>query len=112
MAKVLPTWAGKSQFRYTGSVATGTEIEYGRSFRFKAGTTAGEYANLLRRFSGRHVKIGTSRTVSPDGSVGDWLKANVSKTALASYVGPILVDEGYAAAGDESDQIAFKRTPQ
>jgi hypothetical protein len=58
------------------------------------------------------VKIGTSRDAQPDGSVGDWLKANVSKTALTSYVGPILIEEGYAAVGDESDQIMFKRTPE
>jgi hypothetical protein len=110
MVKVLSTWAGRSQFRYTGSVATGTEIEYGDHFRHRARITAGAYASLLSQFSGRQVKIGTSRDAQPDGSVGDWLKANVSKTALASYVGPILIEEGYAVVGGESDQIMFKRT--
>ena len=111
MSKVLPTWAGESKFRYDGSVTSGTEIEYGDHFGHKVRIPAEAYANLLRHFSGREVKIGTSRTVPPDGSVGGWLKANASKTALASYVGPILIEEGYAAVGDESDQIVFKRMP-
>jgi hypothetical protein len=42
------------------------------------------------------VDIGTSRTDPPRGSVGEWLQLNVSKRAIASYVGPILIAEGYA----------------
>ena len=40
--------------------------------------------------------IGTSRTDPPRNSVGEWLQLNVTRTALASYVGPILITEGYA----------------
>ena len=38
----------------------------------------------------------TSRTGPTPDSVGEWLQASVTKTAMASQVGPILLDEGYA----------------
>ena len=42
------------------------------------------------------MNIGTSRDSAPKGSIGEWLQANVTKTAIASYVGPILINEGFA----------------
>ena len=39
-------------------------------------------------------------------SVGEWFLANVTKTAIASYVCPILIHEGFAERVDKS-QIAF-----
>jgi hypothetical protein len=42
------------------------------------------------------IDIGTSRTSPPDGSLGQWLQQNVTKTAIACYVGPILVEGRYA----------------
>lgn len=58
--------------------------------------TAEQYTRLLHHFRGRTVSIGTSRDNPPIGSVGRWLQGNVTRTAIASYVGPILVAEGYA----------------
>ena len=107
MTTVLPTWSGRSQFRYGGCVTSGTEIQYGDKFRFKIKVGAGSYLALLKTFAGQEVPIGTSRTALPANSVGAWLKANVSQTALASYVGPILIQEGYAKRGRESDLIQF-----
>ena len=95
MRKRLPTWAGRSSFEYTGSVATGTEIWYGRK-PYRQRISAAHYSALLTHFSGATVGIGTSRTSPTPGSVGEWLQANVTKTAMASYVGPILLHEGYA----------------
>ncbi len=46
--------------------------------------------------SGKVDKMGTSRTTLPRGNVGDWLQGNVTKIAMASYVGPILMNEDYA----------------
>ena len=40
--------------------------------------------------------MGTSRTEPPEDSIGAWLLMNVTPVAIASYVGPILVLEGYA----------------
>jgi hypothetical protein len=45
---------------------------------------------------GRIVPRGTSRTELPPDSIGAGLRENVTQAAIASYVGPILVLEGYA----------------
>ena len=51
-----------------------------------------------KEFSGQIVNIrAMTRTTPAAGSAGAWLRENVTKTtAIASYVGPILVEEGYA----------------
>jgi hypothetical protein len=103
--KELPTWRGKSKFRYSGCVTTGTEIHYGTNSKITV--TKDDYSALLKTFAGQEVPIGTSRTPSSPNSVGAWLIAHVSPTALASYVGPILVDEKYAKRGRASDLIKF-----
>ena len=90
----IKTWAERSQFSYTGSVSIGTEILYGQGFRIFI--SADNYTRLLSHFRGRTANMGTSRDNPPRGSVGEWLQANVTKTATASYVGPILIREGYA----------------
>jgi hypothetical protein len=90
----LLTWAGKSNFEYTGSVKDGTTIKYGKGFIVKV--SADDYAKLIRLFSGRIVDIGTSRDRPPPNSLGKWLQQHVTKTAIASYVGPILIYEGHA----------------
>ena len=90
----METWAGQSTFQYTGSVAEGTTIIYGNGH--SARISSGQYSSLLAHFKGRTVPCGTSRTDPPPGSLGAWLQSNVSPTAYASYVGKILVVEGYA----------------
>ncbi len=96
-AKVLSTWkGGPEQFQYEGSVATGTELRYGTDFFWKATITAADYQRILRRFSGKEVQIGTSKDSPPAGSVGEWVKANVNKSGLMSYIGAILIAENYA----------------
>ncbi len=92
--KKLPTWAGKSEFQYSGSIKIGTEIIYGQGYSIKI--EAEQYDSLLKSFSGKTVDIGTARDNAPAGSLGVWLQNNISKTAIASYVGPILIEEGYA----------------
>src|SRR5450755_4947089 len=105
--KTLRTWGGKSSFRYSGLVTTGTEIEYGKDFRSKASISKEQYSALRTYFSKREVSIGTSRTNPPAGSVGEWLMQNVKRTALASYVGPILILEKCASKGAAEDRIKF-----
>ena len=101
----LKTWAGQSSFAYTGSVRDGTEIIYGSGF--KVNLSPENYSNLIKHFSKNTVDIGTSRDAAPKGSLGEWLQKNVIKTAIASYVGPILIKEGYAEKVGRS-QIRFK----
>lgn len=104
--QTLKTWAGKSEFSYEGSVTQGTTIYLGKGSRLNI--TANQYSTLLDYFLGRTVDIGTSRDKTPRGSVGEWLQANVTKTAIASYVGVILIHEGYAVKVDEGSKIKFK----
>jgi len=100
----LETWGGRSSFRYNGSVDDGTLILYGnKPFRYYV--PANDYEDLLEHFGGRVISCGTSRTEPPRGSLGEWLQDKVCKTALASYVGSILVTEGYALK--RGDRIEF-----
>jgi hypothetical protein len=62
---------------------------------------------MINFFSGNVVDIGTSRDIAPKGSLGEWLQENVTKTAIASYVGPILIKEGFAEKIGQS-QIRVK----
>ena len=106
-AKILPTWSGKSKFKYHGSVSKGTEIEYGTA-RSKQSVSDVQYRDLLRHFSKKEVPIGASRDNPPPSSLGAWLKAHVTQTAIASYVGPILGREGFAKkAGAHGELITF-----
>ncbi len=103
----LSTWDGRSAFEYDGSVLAGTEIRYG-SKGWRVRVTAEEYAWLLRHFLGRAVSIGTSRDRPPAGSVGESLQAHVTRTAIASYAGAILVHEGYAIrAAERKSTVRF-----
>lgn len=108
MRKRLPTWAGRSSFEYSGSVDEGIEIRYGGK-PYRQDISAAQYSALLRHFKGATVDIGTSFDSPPAGSVGEWLQATVTRTAMASYVGAILVEEGYAErVPGESSEIRFR----
>jgi len=102
----LYTWAKKSKFSYEGSVVDGTKIFFGSGNQIT--TSSRQFSELLNHFRGKSVNIGTSRTDAPIGSVGKWLQENVTKTAIASYVGPILIHEGFATKEDGSSIIDFK----
>ena len=110
VSKMLSTWGGSAKFDYEGSVADGTDIWYGLK-PWHSRVTGDQYAALLKHFKGRTVLTGTPRE-PPSGSVGEWLQQNVEKRALASYVGAILVCEGYAQrVPGESSMIRFVRVP-
>lgn len=90
----LKTWGEQSIFKYEGSVELGTKIYFGKCNIISI--SSGQYKELVKMFAGRSVNIGTSRTNPPNQSVGEWLINNVSKVATASYVGAIMIYEGYA----------------
>ena len=101
---MLKTWGGRSRFEYNGRVETGTDIEFGQGNHIRV--KAQQYAALRRHFLDRMVPVGTSRTDVPAHSLGAWLQANVTPTAIACYVAPILVREGYAIrVGDHDIRI-------
>lgn len=106
LRKKLSTWSGRSKFEYSGSVKLGTDIFFGKDFRYHEFIAATKYQVLLNNFKGRTISLGTSHTSPPSGSIGTWLLSNVSRRALASYVGPILLQEEYAKRiNGESDMI-------
>ena len=109
VSKTLPTWASRSKFQYEGSVRAGTIIRYGTGFGFTDTISAAEYSRMLSKFSGKEVSIGTSRTSPPPGSLGEWFSIECSHTAKTSYIGPILLEEGYAERGSRSDRIRIKK---
>jgi hypothetical protein len=104
----LPTWAARKTFQYEGSVKQGTWIYCGTNFQYSYEVPADQYASMLTKFSGQEVRIGTSRTDPPDGSLGKWLTEQFEQYGMTSYIGPILISEGYATRGSRSDQIKFK----
>ncbi len=91
--KTLQTWAGNAEFNYYGSVVAGTIIPiYGYQ---RVIISASHYESLLDLFRGCTVDLGASFKPS-GGSIGEWLRSNVTKTKIAAQVGAILVAEGYA----------------
>jgi len=103
--QTLKTWAGRSKFEYEGNESQGVEIYYGEGHRVNI--TTNHYSALLNHFRGRTVDIGTSRDKPQRGSLGEWLQENVTRTAIASYVGPILIHEGHAVKTDNGSKIKF-----
>jgi hypothetical protein len=102
----LPTWRGRSQFKYEGSVNKGTQIWFG-DIEHPLTVSASQYTRLLDHFNGQEVSLGTSRDEPQAGSVGEWLQENVTRTAIASYIAPILVTEGYARRVTDQAKIKF-----
>lgn len=103
--KKLETWGGRSSFTYEGSVKDGTKIVFKSGVVLKISTE--EYKKILNYFKGKTVNIGTSRTVPPEGSLGKWIELNLSKTGTTSYIGSILINEGYASRVLDKVKIRF-----
>lgn len=101
----LGTWDSRSNFSYEGSVEKGTVIYYGNNRRVNISSE--EYSNLIKHFKGRTVAIGTSRTSPPKDSLGSWIKENTAKPAIASCLGPILINEGYAEKVGRSEIVFY-----
>ena len=92
----LNSWAGRSTFRYNGSVTDGKTIKYGQGNKYMVHVTQDQYSTLIYQLQGKTVKAGTSRTNPLIGSVGEWLQENVTQTAISSYICFILINERYA----------------
>lgn len=103
----LITWSGRCKFRYTGSVKSGVKILYGSDSKYAVTLTSADFVRLPDHFAGRKVRLNTSRTAALPGSVGDWIRSNITKTAITSCLGPILISEGYASK--ENADIIFRQ---
>ena len=95
--KELKTWSG-IPFKYSGSITSKIDIRYGNNRPAKLTEL---HCEMLRMFinplKGNEIFINSSRDKDFEGGLGQWLKANVTKTAIASYISSILVNEGYAS---------------
>lgn len=91
---MIPTWGNRSEFDYTGSLDNGTEISYGNGNLISV--SAQQYQAMLVHFRGQVISVSPERTNPAVGSLEQWLTENVTATAIASYVAPILVREGVA----------------
>lgn len=96
MSPQLNTLAKGIPFSYTGSIATGTDINYGGKPN-NVNLHAQTWATILSAFRGRIVPLGADFRAGnrAQGSLGDFLLA-FTKTSIAPYVGPILIHEGLA----------------
>jgi tetratricopeptide (TPR) repeat protein len=94
VGKELNTLSKNKPFRYIGSIKEGTTIFFGTDREHTINKK--QYEELIKEFTGKKVLIGTSFNNPPVNSLGSWLLGNVSRRALASYVAPILIAEGYA----------------
>ena len=94
--KKMSTWAKRTSFYYYGSVKRGTLIHFGKDYKYFLEITEEEYSKLLKHFHGLTVGIGTSKDNPAKGTLGEWVKDNIARNALPSYIGPILIKEKYA----------------
>ena len=94
----MQTWGGRATFDWTLVPDGGFVIQFGHGGH--ALLTADIVGRLLQHFRGRAVPVGTSRDNPPAGSLGEWLQENVTPTATASYVAPVLVELGHASRVD------------
>jgi hypothetical protein len=102
----LKTITKLKPFSYSGSISTGTRITFGKGFTVEV--SKDDYVKLLNEFIDKTVPIGASRTSPQENSLGFWIMKNVNKTAVASYVAPILIHEGYAVLTNDK-RLNFPR---
>ncbi|WP_061809008.1 hypothetical protein [Rossellomorea vietnamensis] len=102
----LKTIVQKKPFKYK-TLANGDKEIYLGKFNTLVKLRNEQYMNLLHTFKGQTVTIGASRTNPPGGSLGEWLMKHITKTAIASYIVPILLMDGYASLATERGKIRF-----
>lgn len=92
----MKTIVKQKPFKYKSLTNGDKEIYIGKSNTLVK-ISKEQYTKLLATFKGQTVTIGASRTNPPKDSLGEWLMNNVTKTAVASYIVPILLIENHAS---------------
>jgi hypothetical protein len=106
MPTVLQSWSGRKSFRYEFSRSTlDVQIFCGKKFSRKYRVDGACLRAVLLKFSGKDSPAGTNRTQPPPDSIGDWLRVHCKRGGIMSYLGPILIEEGYAKLGLGTDRI-------
>jgi len=106
--KELYTLSRKEPFYYEGSVGTDTTVLFGEDGKAKVRIKARIWQALLDEFSGDVAPLGRSPRSPSPGSLGEWLLKKTRRRGLASYVGPILIHEGYAELAENGQGTCLK----
>jgi|ERR1035437_2736530 hypothetical protein len=107
--KHLKTWAHHKPFRYDLDRRTFNLLVYcGQASSHRYALDGQRLCEALAHFSGKDVQIGTHRTKPPQGSIGQWLLATCKRGGIMSYLGPVLIAEGFADRGSQSDRIFIR----
>lgn len=93
--KELRTLSQGAPFQYERE-ASWIKIYYGSECKQKARISIKQFESLLEEFQGQSLPLTTTRNTTSNHSIGTWLKINVTKTAIASYIGAILIAENHA----------------
>lgn len=95
--RLCRTFGGRKTFRVSGHVETGADIWPGE-MRYPISFSKSKFNELLAH--GRscgEMRLGASFGGPESGSLGEWIQANLpTKLNPASYVGGLLIEEGYA----------------
>ena len=68
-----------------------------------------KYESMIRAFRGKEVELRPTRGIPKAGSVEAWVRLNnITKTAIASYLGPILVHEERAEWLDDAPVLTVR----
>ena len=90
------TFAQRKRFKVRGSVTHGAEIWPGNA-RYPLKFSQRFFADLLREFGGREVKVGLSFDRPEPGSLGEWVKKKLNTRMNPTvYLAGLLIEEGYA----------------
>ena len=106
---ILNTWDENKnkKFMYVKTNSDSYILLYGKDFSNYIEITKLEIERIKTQFQGKSIKLSASRT--PDeGSFGHWLIDNITGgTVIASYLGPLLINEGFATKDISGKNINF-----
>ena len=102
----LITRAREKDFSYERTLDEDILIEFGEGNEITI--TAQEYEHMIRAFSGKVVKLGPAHGNPKPGTVEEWVSQNITKTGIASYLGPILVHERRAEWVDVARPLTLR----
>ena len=103
MLKTLPTFNGRSEFKYAWTEDNKIELHYGREFQHTFSVDGMVYDQLIRAFQGKTVRLNHKRH---EKNIQDWLLTNgIEKPGITSYLGSILNYEKRATKGTKRGTI-------
>ena len=90
------TFAGRTQFRVSGTVKTGARVWPGK---MQSGLFFSReiFERMLTKFQGKEIPAGTIFSGPEEGSLGEWIQESLPTKMNPTYcIGGLLAAEGYA----------------